>query len=170
MENPSESGGTFDASGAFHGSDEETATEKGVTPNKPSKDGGNTLQKSASQQSITPSKKPAPLSTSQSATNLIKKSDDPPNVPTMTVMKDSVKEKREEKVPPAVHEHKHEEGKQKPGERTDNKSNNSATQSAVGKKIEKHETADSSNSIGKKNMQVNSNGLNKHEPITHNNK
>lgn len=161
MENPSESGGTFDASGAFHGSDEETPTEKGVTPNKSSKDAGNTLQKSASQQSITPSKKPAPLSTSQSATNLIKKSDDPPNVPTM---KDSVKEKREDKVPP-VHEHKHEEGKQKP-ERTDNKSNNT-TQSAVGKKIEKHETADG---MGKKNMQVNSNGLNKHEPITYNNK
>lgn len=76
-ENPSETGGTFDASGAFHGSDDEYPGEKG-SQHRPHTNncGTNALQKSASQHNILPAKKPSPLSTSQSATNLIKKLDE----------------------------------------------------------------------------------------------
>ncbi|KAI4463060.1 grb10 interacting gyf protein [Holotrichia oblita] len=59
-----EGGGTFDSSGAYHGSDEEKE-QKRLTPNK--KD---TLQKSSSQQNI--SAKQPPLTTSKSAISLSK--------------------------------------------------------------------------------------------------
>lgn len=79
-ENPSETGGTFDASGAFHGSDDEFPGEKGSSHHRPhhtnNNCSGNALQKSTSQQNIVQAKKHSPLSTSQSATNLIKKLDE----------------------------------------------------------------------------------------------
>lgn len=90
-ENPSESGGTFDSTGAFHGSDDESQ-DKSERPRIQSfKE--SMLQKSASQHTISSPKKPAPLSTSQSAVNLTKKLEEEPRV-----------EKKEEVKPPPVEE------------------------------------------------------------------
>lgn len=70
-ENPSESGGTFDASGAFHGSDEENdRQQKSRNREQPP------LHKSASQHNIISPKKPPPLATSQSAVNLAKSNEE----------------------------------------------------------------------------------------------
>lgn len=113
-ENPSESGGTFDASGAFHGSDEEFHDKNAARIHNNNKKDSTPLQKSASQQNITSPKKPAPLSTSQSAINLTKKTEEPKDEnekepeekkPSVEPEKEIIKEeKKEEKIEkPQVH-------------------------------------------------------------------
>ncbi|KAF5296951.1 hypothetical protein FQR65_LT10103 [Abscondita terminalis] len=72
MENPSESGGSFDASGAFHGSDDEQRDQKPVSHNKHDIP----LQKSISQQNIVRKTHPSTLPSSQSAISLSKPPDD----------------------------------------------------------------------------------------------
>ncbi|XP_031339420.1 GRB10-interacting GYF protein 2 isoform X2 [Photinus pyralis] len=72
MENPSETGGTFDATGAFHGSDDEQRDHKHV--NKREREVP--LQKSVSQQNIVTKTHPSTLPSSQSAISLSKPPDD----------------------------------------------------------------------------------------------
>ncbi|KAK5644037.1 hypothetical protein RI129_007882 [Pyrocoelia pectoralis] len=70
MENPSETGGSFDATGAFHGSDDEQRDQKHVNKREIP------LQKSVSQQNIVTKTHPSTLPTSQSAISLSKPPDD----------------------------------------------------------------------------------------------
>ncbi|KAF5274864.1 hypothetical protein FQA39_LY07046 [Lamprigera yunnana] len=72
MENPSESGGSFDSSGAFHGSDDEQRDQKQIPLNKREIP----LQKSISQQNIVTKSYPTTLPSSQSAVSLSKPPDD----------------------------------------------------------------------------------------------
>ncbi|KAK4887571.1 hypothetical protein RN001_003842 [Aquatica leii] len=87
MENPSESGGSFDASGAFHGSDDEQRDQKQIPHSKHEIP----LQKSVSQQNIVRKIHPTTLPSSQSAISLSKPPDD-------NKIEEKQKEKEKEEV------------------------------------------------------------------------